>query len=71
MLNKIITAKKRLLNVGRVTMNLIIEAMKDYLMRLYNWFSSVIRKISLVGTELFDGPRKFSRDKESKVVLFI
>ncbi|HUH33069.1 MAG TPA: hypothetical protein VLZ28_03895 [Daejeonella sp.] len=45
--------------------------MKNYLMRLYNWFSNVIKKISLVKMELFNIPPKFTRDKESKAVLFI
>ena len=52
-------------------MNLILAAMKDYLMRLYNWFSGVIRKIFLVRMELFNAQGKYTQDKESKVVLFI
>jgi len=68
MLNKIITAKTRLLNRGVVTMNLIIAAMKDYLKRLYNWFSNVIKKVRM---EFFNVSPKYTRDKVSKVVLFI
>lgn len=71
MLNRIITAKTHVVNMRWVTMNLIIAAMKNYLMRLYNWFVNVIRKISLEKMEILSAPRKYTMDKESKVVLFI
>ena len=71
MLYNIITAKIHLLNIGRLTMDLIFAAMKNYLKLLYNWFFNVVKKISSVRIELFNAPGKYSRDKESQAVLFI
>ena len=69
-LNRKITDGKHLLHTGRVFMQKL-TAMKNYILRLYNWFTAMIRKVFKSRTSLISQHSRYTWDKQGKTVLFI
>jgi hypothetical protein len=70
MLNKQIISKKHLLYNEKLIMY-IMKAMKNSIIRLSNWLVVLIRRIFSSKEDLFEMHSKYTRDKVSKVVLFL
>ena len=69
-LNEKITDGKHPLHIGRVLMQKL-TAMKNYMLRLYNWFTGMIRKFFTSGPGSIAQRGRYTWDKQGKTVLFI
>ena len=45
--------------------------MRNYLLRLYDWFTGIIRKVFKPRTNLISQRSRYTWDKQGKTVLFI
>ena len=70
MLNKLITRIKQLLDNKQLIMYMMKE-IKNYVIRVFNWFTGLIRRSFRTNDDLLEIQVKYTRDKVSKVVLFL